>query len=160
MDFIIDILTCPTLYFYPKIKHLVVKWLESDGESPEKLYFLLEYKQSGSVQLWLFWQQLQSFLLIFWDIFCSGQNFKEKFQDCSKKVSQLTQGVTVKSMNSKNSIACGWNIFQTWFHQPLPLVKHACGEATGCHAGHEVSRCCIRGESQGMCIMYISAKCE
>ena len=31
----------------------------------------------------------------------------------------------------------------------LPLLKHTCGEVTGCHAGHqEVGRCYIRSESQ------------
>ena len=41
----------------------------------------------------------------------------------------------------------------------LPLLKHACGEVIGCHAGHqEVSRCHTRGESQGMYITYASAK--
>ena len=41
----------------------------------------------------------------------------------------------------------------------LPLLKHACGEETSCHAGHqEVSRCCTRDESQGMYIMYTYTK--
>ena len=43
----------------------------------------------------------------------------------------------------------------------LPLLKHACGEATSCHAGcKEVGRCHTRDESQGMYITYISAKCK
>ena len=43
----------------------------------------------------------------------------------------------------------------------LPLLKHTCEEVSGCHAGcQEVSRCCTRDESQGMYIMYASAKCE
>ena len=43
----------------------------------------------------------------------------------------------------------------------LPLLKHVCVEAIGCDAGHqEVTRCCTRGEPQGMYIMYTSAKCE
>ena len=43
----------------------------------------------------------------------------------------------------------------------LTLLKDTCGEAIGCHAGHqEVSRCSTRGESQGMYIMYASTKWE
>ena len=42
----------------------------------------------------------------------------------------------------------------------LLLLKHAYGEVTGCHAGHqEVGRCCTRGESEvyyvGFCQVQI-----
>ena len=43
----------------------------------------------------------------------------------------------------------------------LSLLKHACGEATGCHVDwEEVGSCHMRGESQGMYIMYASTKFE
>ena len=36
-----------------------------------------------------------------------------------------------------------------------PLLKHACGEVTGCHAGcQEVIRCRTSGQSEGSYIMY------
>ena len=37
----------------------------------------------------------------------------------------------------------------------IPLLKHACGEAISCHAGHqEVGRYYTRGESQGIFITF------
>ena len=41
----------------------------------------------------------------------------------------------------------------------LPLLKHACEEAIGCHTGcQEVGRCYTRAESQGMYITYASTR--
>ena len=43
--------------------------------------------------------------------------------------------------------------------QFLPLLKHACREATSHHAGHqEVGRCSTRGGSQGIYITFASTK--
>ena len=43
--------------------------------------------------------------------------------------------------------------------EPIPTSAQACGEATGCHAGHrEVGRCSTRGGSQGMYITFTSTK--
>ena len=43
----------------------------------------------------------------------------------------------------------------------LPLLKHACGEATGYYAGHqEVGRYCTRDEWQGKFITYAFTKHE
>ena len=43
-----------------------------------------------------------------------------------------------------------------------PLLKHACGEGNWllCWQYTPAKRCRTRGESQGMYIMYASAKCE
>ena len=43
--------------------------------------------------------------------------------------------------------------------EPIPTSAYAFGEVTGHHAGYlEVSRCCTRGQSQGMYITFASIK--
>ena len=43
--------------------------------------------------------------------------------------------------------------------EPTTTSADACGEVTGCNAGHqEVGRCSTRGGSQGMYITFASAK--